>query len=284
MAEIPNVCLSLPNRPENVLVVRQALVGLAERLALDAIETNDLNTAVSEACNNVVMHAYGGGEGPLEVDVYTRAETIVVVVRDHGSGFQPRAEEADEDPDGHAGIGIPVIDALSRRAQFSDVDGGGTEVRMEFAAPNGAPLEPIDGDRWKFQSTATTSAKPPATVELRLAPTALARAVLPRVMCALAARAYFSTARIADVRLVADVLAANAGDSISGSHLDVAITVAAPRNLDLRIGPLRSGRGESLVSAAADGMAPVIERLTDTTRVARADSAETLELRLLDRR
>jgi serine/threonine-protein kinase RsbW len=67
MAEIPNVCLSLPNRPENVLVVRQALTGVAGAIGLDAVETNDLNTAVTEACNNVVMHAYGGDEGPLEV-------------------------------------------------------------------------------------------------------------------------------------------------------------------------------------------------------------------------
>ncbi len=278
MAEIPNVCLRLPNRPENVLVVRQALIGLADSLAFDGIETNDLSTAVSEACNNVVMHAYGGGEGPLEVDVYTRTDAIVVVVRDRGIGLPAR----DEDEDGHAGIGIPVINALSRGVQFTDMAGGGTEVRMEFAAPRSAPLEPIDGDGSRFEPTTTTPAQSPSTVELRLASTALARAVLPRVLCALAARAHFSTDRISDVQLVADVLAANAVDAISATHLDIAITVAAPHNLDLRIGPLRSGRAESLVSAAADGMAPVIERLTEIRRVARADSAETLELRLLD--
>jgi serine/threonine-protein kinase RsbW len=65
MAEIPNVRLSLSNRPENVLVVRQALTGVAGSLGLDAIETNDLNTAVTEACNNVVLHAYEGDPGPM---------------------------------------------------------------------------------------------------------------------------------------------------------------------------------------------------------------------------
>jgi serine/threonine-protein kinase RsbW len=279
MAEIPNVRLSLSNRPENVLVVRQALTGVAGSLGLDAIETNDLNTAVTEACNNVVLHAYAGGEGPLEVDVYALADGLTVTVRDHGSGIGLRPRERDHD-DVHGGIGVPVINALSRRAEFKDLDGVGTEVRMEFAASNATALERLDGngrapgDGVRAQLT--------STVELSVAPTALARAVLPRILSALAARAHFSTDRIADVQLVADVLAASAYDSISGSHLDVGVTMA-PRNLQLRIGPLRAGCGENL-AAAADGLAPVIERLTDAKRVAHADFGETLELTLVDRR
>ena len=111
----------------------------------------------------------------------------------------------------------------------------------------------------------------------------MARAVLPRVLSALAARAYFTTDRISDVQIVADVLAANAGESIRGTHLDVGVTVA-PRKLELLIGPLLTGRGESLMTAAADGSAPVIERLTDAQRVAPFESAETLELHLADHR
>ena len=47
MAENPNVCLRLANRPENVLVVRQALTGVADSIALGSIEANDLKTAVT---------------------------------------------------------------------------------------------------------------------------------------------------------------------------------------------------------------------------------------------
>lgn len=299
MAEIPNVCLRLSNRPENVLVVRQALTGVADSLALDAVETNDLNTAVTEACNNVVLHAYGGEEGPLEVDLYALDDAIAVVVRDRGRGMRTRDNgDAQEDP--HAGIGLPVIDALSRRVQFTDLADGGTEVRMEFAAVNAASLGSLRGaeeqesheaheaheaqeSHGSHESPARARDGPPGTVELRLAPNSLARAVLPRVLSALAARAYFSTDRISDVQLIADALAANADDSISGSHLDVRVTIAR-RNLALCIGPLREGHGESLVAVAADGLAPVIERLTDGKRVAHADGGETLELRLVDQR
>jgi serine/threonine-protein kinase RsbW len=282
MAEIPNVHLTLPGRPENVLIVRQALNGVAACFALNAIESNDLNTAVTEACNNVVMHAYGEeGEGTLEVDVCALSDAVAVVVRDHGRGMAPGAR-GDEDRE-QDGMGLAVIDALARHVTLAQTPGGGTELRMELDAPDATSLEPIDGE--PLQTFAAAHTGPENAVELRLAPNAMARAVLPRVLSALAARAYFTTDRISDVQLVADVLAANAGESISGTHLDVGVTVM-PRKLELRIGPLLAGRGESLMTAAADGSAPVIERLTDSQRVAAepADSGETLELRLADHR
>jgi serine/threonine-protein kinase RsbW len=279
MAEIPNVHLSLPSRPENVLIVRQALTGVASCLTLNAIESNDLNTAVTEACNNVVMHAYGEQDGPLEVDVYVFSDSVEVVVRDHGKGMPVGVTRGEGER--QEGIGLAVIDALARRVEFARTPAGGTELRMEFDLPNAGELEPIARDG--LETFAAGRCGLEGAVELRLAPNAMARAVLPRVLSALAARAYFTTDRISDVQIVADVLAANAGESIRGTHLDIGVTVA-PHKLELLIGPLLTGRGESLMTAAADGSAPVIERLTDAQRVAAFESAETLELHLADRR
>jgi serine/threonine-protein kinase RsbW len=281
MAEIPNVCLSLPNRPENVLVVRQALTGVAGVIGLDAVETNDLNTAVTEACNNVVMHAYSGNEGPLEVGVYVLEDAVAVVVGDRGVGIGPLPELEDGD-ELRTGLGLPVIQALAREVEIDEREDGGTLVRMEFPAPTAGSLEPLAGGEQCSSLFAGVSA-PASDVELRLAPNALARAVLPRVLSALAARARFSTDRISDVQIVADVLAAKSPDSISGSHLDVGVAVA-PRDLRLRLGPLHSGRGQRLLEAAADGKTPVIEQLTDGHDcVLRDDAQEMLELRLLER-
>ena len=150
MADTPNVCLNLSNRAENVLVVRQALTGVGETLGLDAIETNDLNTAVTEACNNVVLHAYEGEEGPLEVEVYALSGGIAVVVRDHGRGIRPRSGG---DEEVHPGIGLPVIQALTRRVQFRDLSPGGTEVRMEFAARQARETGPLNGDGWEARAS-----------------------------------------------------------------------------------------------------------------------------------
>ncbi len=271
MATLANVHLSLPSSAENVLVVRQALSAVAAGLALDAIETNDLNTAVSEACNNVVMHAYGGGEGSLEVEVFALAGALAVVVRDRGCGMGPRAlGDADDSGDGqagehedrHAGMGIPVMEALARRVEFSERVGGGTEVRMEFAAPNAPPLaQPpaspgLSGAAASSRTGEPLEGEPSSAIELRLAPNEVTRAVLPRVLSALAARAHFSIDQIAHVRLLADALAAGSGETADPCRLDVDVTVA-PRCLGLRIASSANGDGEAFeLSLVDDGAAP----------------------------
>jgi serine/threonine-protein kinase RsbW len=49
--------LTLRATPDNVIVVRQAVAGLGEALGLSGPRIADLKTVVSEACNNVVLHA-----------------------------------------------------------------------------------------------------------------------------------------------------------------------------------------------------------------------------------
>ncbi|HUB35408.1 MAG TPA: ATP-binding protein, partial [Solirubrobacteraceae bacterium] len=69
MSEPPNVRLEAINSAENVVLVRAALTGLAEAVGLGGSDLIDLQTAATEACNNVVRHAYGGDAGPLEVEL-----------------------------------------------------------------------------------------------------------------------------------------------------------------------------------------------------------------------
>ena len=82
------VSLRLPARPENVAVIRQALTGLGDAYDLDP--EGDIKTAVTEACNNVVLHAYPDEDGLLEVYADSDGEYTDVVVRDFGAGIQPR--------------------------------------------------------------------------------------------------------------------------------------------------------------------------------------------------
>src|SRR5664280_1401672 len=124
MARLPNVRLDLTNKPENVLLVREALAGVAETVGLDGSDLSDIRTAVTEACNNVVLHAYSADGGPLEVEIELRGETTHVSVRDHGVGIG--ADALDGETDG--GIGLPVIRALASAVEFSEPPGGGTEV------------------------------------------------------------------------------------------------------------------------------------------------------------
>ncbi|MGA2165888.1 MAG: hypothetical protein ABSH36_15665, partial [Solirubrobacteraceae bacterium] len=51
MLERANVHLRVASRPENVMLVREVLTGVADALALDPSDLIDINTAVTEACN-----------------------------------------------------------------------------------------------------------------------------------------------------------------------------------------------------------------------------------------
>jgi len=271
MAGNPNVRLRFLNRPENVLLVRQALNGLAEALEMDALELNDVTTAVTEACNNVVLHAYGGEEGPLEVELSAPPGELGVVVRDRGLGLRPGAE-ADEHLSG--GIGLPVIHALSSRVELRDVAGGGTEVEMRFATGAGRSFTEPQARAELVVADGSPSSSD--TALLTVAPAPVAGSVLPRVLSALAARAYFPTDRIRDAQTLVEVLLERIDGSVTASHLEIAITVV-PHSLELRIGPLESGRAGRLLEAAPSAnLSPLLERLG----VGQEVSGETLAVRL----
>ena len=279
MAGAPNVRLRLSNRAENVLLVRQALSGLAETIGLDSVELNDISTAVTEACNNVVLHAYGGGEGPMQIDLSIVAEGLDVTVCDRGIGILPGVEAVE---DVAAGIGLPVIRALSNSVEFNDLDGEGTGVAMHFAINHAHPLQQQLGTSVSEMTelSAIESSAPMDTTVMTVAPTSVARTVIPRVLSTLAARAYFTTDRISDTQLVADALVAHTDGAINASHLSVGVSVA-PRNLKLRIGPLLSGHaGALLKDSAVDGLGPVLERLTNGHEISSAEAGEILDLRL----
>jgi serine/threonine-protein kinase RsbW len=282
VAAIPNVRLSLSSKAENVLLVRQALSGLAETIALDPIELNDVSTAVSEACNNVVMHAYDGEAGPLEVDISLVPSGLEIAVRDHGVGIRPSESDHEQLV---GGIGIPVIRALAQEVHFDDLSGTGTEVRMRFDVTSAPTLEPADEE--DAPTPLPNADSPIASADLltfTVGPPQLARGVVPRVLCALAARAYFSTDRISDTQLLADAIVAQTQGSLTTSSLSVEVELQ-PRDLKLRIGPLGPGQGEAVLQAATvDGMGPVLERLADSHEVATWGGRETLNLHLSDTR
>jgi serine/threonine-protein kinase RsbW len=299
IVEPPNVRLKLSNRPENVSLVRAVLVGVAEAIDLDGERLDDVRTAVTEACNNAVLHAYEGAEGPLEVEVQIAEGLLAVVVRDAGVGIRggidvldDSAVELRELEEGSLKLGLPMIEALATDVELHRPASGGTEVRMEFAAPGSRFFDWIRGaeavapaiELLPLESLREQHPELIAAATIAIIPDRLARTVLPRLVSALAARANFSTDRLADAQLVADTIAAQAFGAIIGSHLDVGIAVE-PRRVELRLGPLPIGQeSEAAADSVLGRLGPVVEKLIDEHSIAPVGPAAVLALQLLDHR
>ena len=131
---MPDIELALPARAANIAIVRHAFGALGEAFAVDEQILSNIRLAVTEACTNVVIHAYPDGrEGPLEVFATLREEKLEVVVRDEGLGIAPRADSPG------LGLGLPLIASLTESVQLGRDDDERTEVRMTFPL-SGAPL------------------------------------------------------------------------------------------------------------------------------------------------
>ena len=122
-----DIRLTLPARPENVAVVRHVLGALAEALDLPRALIEDMRLAVTEACTNVVRHAYSEGDGTIDVVVRPKGSELEVIVEDSGRGLGPSPDTSGP------GLGLPLIAAIADEVELQPVPGGGSRVAMSFA-------------------------------------------------------------------------------------------------------------------------------------------------------
>jgi anti-sigma regulatory factor (Ser/Thr protein kinase) len=110
-----------------VAVVRHVLGAFAEALQLSAAVAEDMRLAVTEACTNVVRHAYGDGEpGPLEIVIRPQGETLDVIVSDRGRGLGPSPDTAGP------GLGLPLIAAVVHSLEIHHSPRAGSRLAMSF--------------------------------------------------------------------------------------------------------------------------------------------------------
>lgn len=127
-AAASDVRLTLQARPENIPVIRHVLGAFAEALRLPPELVEDMRLAVTEACSNVVRHAYAGEEpGPIDVIVRPNGDQLDVIVADRGRGMGPSP-----DVDG-PGLGLPLIAALADSVEVEAAPMRGNRLRMSFS-------------------------------------------------------------------------------------------------------------------------------------------------------
>jgi serine/threonine-protein kinase RsbW len=88
--------------------------------------------AVSEACSNVVVHAYrhevgnGTDTGNLTVGLELGERSLRIHIRDEGVGMRPRTDSPG------LGLGLPIIASVADGFAVHPAEHGGTELCMRF--------------------------------------------------------------------------------------------------------------------------------------------------------
>jgi anti-sigma regulatory factor (Ser/Thr protein kinase) len=260
--------LTLPAVAANIALVRQVLSGIADGIGVDPALTADMKIAITEACTNVVMHAYPDQPGPVEISIERLGVNLAVGVRDAGIGFRPLAPfDAATDPEAQpptVGFGLALIASLSD--EFGIVSGpNGTEVKMVFALGDEPP--PDAARLFANAGRPSPAAAGTEQVTLRIGRDEPVVEVLGRLVSLLAARAGFSIDRLSDVQLISDAVATHAPRHVRNGALSVSF-IEHGDSFELQLGPFEADQARQFVAAATlPGVGSLLERLSDEVAI-----------------
>ena len=256
----------LPAKSENVAVIRHALAGLAEEIGMDEPGLADLKTVVTEACMNVVVHAYQGQPGLLSVEAKPDTEGLTVTVRDEGVGIRP---QADSDRDSLR-LGLSLIAALSSSFSIAGGLDQGTEITMRV---------PLQGGGTNGRGDPVAMQPFPDRTEVVMDRSELLAPVLARVVGALAARRELSVDRVSDAVLVTDAIAVAAPQRFSDGRVKLGLEERSD-GIDLRLGPMESGAAAGIrEDLEVPDVGGSLETLADELTVEESDDGEYLVIR-----
>lgn len=124
--------LRIDSRMEEVARARRWLAEHAAAEGFSAAEVRRLGLAVSEACANVVEHAYGGEPGhDIELELRIDEESLTLCIRDAGRPFRsdlyvPPALDVPQE----GGYGVHIIRSVMDSVEYDVSSGNGTTLRL----------------------------------------------------------------------------------------------------------------------------------------------------------
>jgi anti-sigma regulatory factor (Ser/Thr protein kinase) len=259
--------MRLPAKAENVAVVRHALAGMAEQMGMDEPGVADLKTVVTEACMNVVVHAYPAGSGPLSVDAEPDSKGLTVIVADHGAGISPQADSERAS----LKLGLSLIAALSSSFSISGGLDRGTEVMMRL---------PLRGGGTNGGGPAEPRLVPEvAGTEISVGSAELLEPVLARLVGALAARRDLSVDRVSDAVLITDAISVAAPGRFADGRVRLGLG-ESEAGLELRLGPMEKGAADEIrEELAVPDLGGSLEALVDELEVDESADGDYLVIR-----
>jgi len=127
------VRLTIPAKPEYITLSRLALAGLSRVRVFSEETLADLKLALTEACSNSVRHAYGNGDGHVDISFELLDDRLIVEVTDDGTGFELEDGSGDGSGDEltEGGLGIAIIRSIADEVEISGgPDGRGSRLRF----------------------------------------------------------------------------------------------------------------------------------------------------------
>lgn len=149
----PTVHLCFPARADFLLLGRLALTGLARAHAMSEDDLADLKLGLTEACGNVVRHAYADGGGTVDVWITIAGDLATIVVSDAGRGIAHAAEAGERAAEagtegsvtvGESGMGFAIMRAIADTLEIESAGAdAGTLVRiskrLDTSPPTSSP-------------------------------------------------------------------------------------------------------------------------------------------------
>ena len=129
------VTLEFPSRSANEGFARTTAACFAAQLDPTLEEVNDIKTAVSEAVNNAIVHAYPETLGKVSLKLRIREGNVLeIVVKDWGVGIadveQARTPLFTTGNEERSGMGFTIMESFMDTLKVRSVPGKGTTVTM----------------------------------------------------------------------------------------------------------------------------------------------------------
>lgn len=121
----------IPGKPEYLTMVRLAITSVATTAGFDLEATEDIKTAVCEACKNISCHGFSGFSDQYEVDCNVEKGKIDIIVKDDCSKhtlekLNPPCRKCPQEGD----LGVFVIESLMNEVHFDRDEDGRKRISM----------------------------------------------------------------------------------------------------------------------------------------------------------
>ena len=124
--------LSFPAKSHYLVLARLSVAGVAPIVGLNADQLADLKLAVTEACANVVRHAYPeGAPGDVHLRMFVEDGAVSIEVTDTGRGMsEPPRLVWDAEALHEQGMGLTIVQSVVDELVIDSPPAGGTVVRF----------------------------------------------------------------------------------------------------------------------------------------------------------